>query len=42
MLNWVLILLAVLALYTWRDYLAEGLHFVIKLTVSITRAGGEM
>lgn len=42
MLNWVLILLAALMLYSWRVYLEEGLHFIIKLTVSITRAGGEM
>lgn len=42
MLNWVLILLAGLSLFTWRVYLEEGLHFVIKFTMSITRAGGEM
>lgn len=42
MLNWVLILLSLLAVYSWRIYLEEGLHFVIKFTVSITRAGSEM
>lgn len=41
-LNWVLVLLAMVMLYSWRVYLEEGLHFVIKLTVSITRAGSEM
>jgi len=42
MLNWALILLAALMVYSWRVFLEDGLHFVIKLIVSITRAGGEM
>lgn len=41
-INWPLLLLALLVTYSWRVYLEEGLHFVIKLTISITRAGGEM
>ena len=41
-LNWVLILLAIVSLYSYRVYLEEGLHFVIKLTISITRAGSDM
>ncbi len=41
-LNWVLVLLTGLILYSYRFYLEEGLHFVIRLSVHITRAGGEM
>lgn len=41
-LNWVLVLLTGLILYSYRFYLAEGLHFVIRLSVNITRTGGEM
>jgi len=38
-LNWILILLAVVSLYFFRVYLAEGLHFIIKFSMSITPAG---
>ncbi|NOR86070.1 MAG: hypothetical protein GQ527_00530 [Bacteroidales bacterium] len=38
-LNWVLVLLAIVSLYSFRVYLEEGLHFVIRLYVSITPAG---
>ena len=38
--NFVLILLAVIALYSFRVYLEEGLHFIIKFSLSITPAGG--
>ncbi len=39
-LNWVLILLAVVTLYSYRIYLEEGLHFIIKFSMSIIPAGG--
>jgi hypothetical protein len=38
-LNWILILLALVSLYFFRVYLAEGLHFIIKFSMSITPAG---
>ena len=38
-LNWILILLAIVSLYFFRVYLAEGLHFIIKFSLSITPAG---
>ena len=38
--NLVLILLAAVALYSFRVYLEEGLHFIIKFSLSITPAGG--
>jgi hypothetical protein len=39
-INWVLILLAIMSLYSFRVYLAEGLHFIIKFSMSITPVGG--
>lgn len=39
-INWILLLLAILSLYSYRVYLEEGLHFVIKFSMSITPAGG--
>jgi len=39
-INWVLILLAVVLFYFFRIYLAEGLHFIIKFSMSIIPVGG--
>lgn len=39
-LNWVLLLLAIVSIYSYRVYLEEGFHFVIKFSMSITPAGG--
>ncbi len=41
-LNWMLILVCVLVLYSFRVYLEDGLHFLIKMSISITPAGAEM
>jgi len=38
--NFILVLLAVVSLYSFRVYLEQGLHFVIKFSVSVTPAGG--
>lgn len=41
-LNWMLFLIGALVLYSYRFYLAEGLHFLIKMSISITPAGSEL
>jgi len=38
--NWQLIIMAGLFMYAFRHYLEEGLHFVIKFSLSITPVGG--